>query len=78
MAAFSVWGEKAMHRIDSGLEYSKLLRSKRLRVASSLPALIGLETLGLLQNASFRDLESGIRIPRKRVYSLLLGALLRG
>ncbi len=78
MTVFSEWRHIAAHRIGSGLEYSKALRSKRLRVASSLPALIGLETLAILRNASFRDLEIGIRIPRSRVYSLLLGALLRG
>jgi len=78
MAAFSEWREIALLRLDSGMEYSKALRSKRLRVASSLPALIGRETLALLENATLRDLEKGIRIPRKRVYSLLIGAFLRG
>lgn len=78
MAAFSTWREIALYRVGSGLEYSKALRSKRLRIASSLPALIGCETLALLDNASLRDLEKRVRIPRKRVYSLLLGALLRG
>lgn len=78
MAVFSEWREIATRRVTYGLEYSKTLRSKRLRIASSLPALIGLETLELLQKASFSDLDHGIRIPRKRVYSLLLGALLEG
>lgn len=77
MAAFSAWRDIAAHRVGSGLEYSKALRSQRLRIASSLPALIGRETLALLENASFHDLENRIRIPRKRVYRLLLGALLR-
>jgi farnesyl-diphosphate farnesyltransferase len=78
MPAFSKWRKIAVHRVGRGLEYSKALRSKRLRIASSLPALIGRETLVLLENASLRDLEKGIRIPRSRVYSLLLGAFLRG
>lgn len=78
MAVFSEWREVALRCIGSGLEYSKALRSKRLRVASSLPALIGLETLALLHKASFHDLEKGIRVPRNRVYCLLLSALLRG
>ena len=77
-AVFSYWREIALYRVGSGLEYSKALRSKRLRIASSLPALIGCETLALLDNATLRDLEKRVRIPRKRVYSLLLGALLRG
>lgn len=78
MAAFSEWREIAVHRVGKGLEYSKALRSKRLRIASSLPALIGCETLALLENATLRNLEIGIRISRSRVYSLLLGAFLRG
>lgn len=78
MAAFSTWREIAVRRLGSGMQYSKALRSKRLRIASSLPALIGRETLALLENATFRDLENRIRIPRNRVYSLLIGAFFRG
>ena len=78
MAEFSAWRNIAVRRIGSGMDYSKALRSKRLRTASSLPALIGLETLAMLEKATFSDLEKGIRIPRRRVYRLLIGALLRG
>jgi farnesyl-diphosphate farnesyltransferase len=78
MATFFAWREMALHRVGRGVEYSKNLRSKRLRIASSLPALIGRETLALLENATLCDLEKGIRIPRSRVYSLLLGEFLRG
>lgn len=78
MAIFSTWQEIAVRRIAKGMEYSTALRSKRLRIASSLPALIGHETLVMLEKATFSDLEKCIRIPRRRVYSLLLGALLRG
>jgi farnesyl-diphosphate farnesyltransferase len=78
MAAFSTWREIAVRRLGSGMRYSKALRSKRLRIASSLPALIGRETLALLENATFRDLENRIRIPRNRVYSFLIGAFFRG
>ena len=78
MTAFSALREIAVLRMGQGLEYSRALRTKRLRVASSLPALIGLETLALLENAGLGDLVKGIRIPRKRVYSLLLRAFLRG
>lgn len=78
MTAFADWREIAVRQVSRGVEYSKALRSKRLRIASSLPALIGRETLALLENATLLDLEKGIRIPRSRVYSLLLGAFLRG
>ncbi|MFM2198326.1 MAG: hypothetical protein RLZZ505_1758 [Verrucomicrobiota bacterium] len=77
MAAFSNWREIAVQRVSKGMIYQQSLRSKRLRVASSLPALIGSETLAMLKNTTLRDLEKRIRVPRKRVYSLLLGAILR-
>lgn len=78
MEAFARWRDIAVRRIAKGLKYSEHLRSKRLRIASSLPALIGQETLDLLSNATFSDLTYGIRISRRRVYSLLLGAVIRG
>ena len=78
MTVFSTWRETAVRRIVTGIPYSKALRSKRLRVASSLPAFIGLDTLAMLENATFSDLEKGVRIPRKRVYSLLIRAFVRG
>jgi farnesyl-diphosphate farnesyltransferase len=77
LAEFSKWREIAVERVGRGLEYSRLLGSKRLRVASALPAMIGRETLDLLENKNLADLGKGIRIPRKRVYSLALNAFLR-
>lgn len=78
MLAFHAWRKLALRRIHYGMEYSKTLCSKRLRIASSLPAFIGRETLESLENATYSDLERGIRIPRRRVYSLLLASFLRG
>jgi farnesyl-diphosphate farnesyltransferase len=77
MTAFKAWREIALRRIGSGTEYSKHLCSKRLRIASSLPALIGNETLAMLSGVTMKNLEKVIRVPRRRVYSLLLGTLLR-
>lgn len=77
MAAFSKWRETATGQMASGLRYAAALRSKRLRVASALPAMLGRETLQLLDGAGFADLEGGIKVPRRRVYSLLLDAFLR-
>lgn len=77
MAAFSKWRETACGKMASGLRYAAALRSKRLRVASALPAMLGLETLKLLDGADFADLQAGIKVPRRRVYSLMLGAFLR-
>lgn len=76
MGCFSKWHTVALQRMDSGIKYAAKLRSKRLRTASALPALIGRETIALMKNVSWEDLEAGIRIPRSRVYALLLRTLI--
>lgn len=77
MAAFSKWRATALAKMDSGLRYSSALRSKRLRIASALPAMIGSETLRRMEGAEFADLEAGIKVPRRQVYSLMLRAFLK-
>ena len=78
MRHFPNWLAVASQRMESGIAYSSRLRSKRLRMASSLPAMIGKETLELMEGASWDKLEAGIRIPRHRVYSLLVHSLMVG
>lgn len=48
-AAYSFWLSQAELWLESGRRYAKRLRSRRLRAASVLPALIGTETLELLR-----------------------------
>ncbi len=47
-AAYPFWLSQAELWLESGRRYAKRLRSRRLRAASVLPALIGAETLELL------------------------------
>jgi len=54
--------------LEAGFEYAAQLKSRRLRVASVLPARIAREMLILMEGASKADLEKGIRISRTRVY----------
>lgn len=75
---FQKWLTVASQRMESGMMYSSLLPSKRLRMASSLPAMIGKETLDLMKGVNWDELEAGIRIPRRRVYSLMMHSLLFG
>ena len=77
MSCFRKWHGIAYGRMEAGLEYSSQLGSKRLRVASALPAMIGKATLVLMQGADWERLSAGIRIPRSQVYSIALGAFLR-
>ncbi|QTN31475.1 squalene/phytoene synthase family protein [Akkermansiaceae bacterium] len=77
MSAFPDFLATASAGMDRGLRYASALRSKRLRMASALPAMIGNETLELMENADFATLEAGVRIPRSRVYRLTLDAFLK-
>ncbi len=77
MSEFAYWQRIASKRLGEGLEYAGKLRSKRLRIGSALPAMIGKETLSGLEGANLQKLESRIKIPRSKVYQLLLDALLR-
>jgi len=67
--------EKQLHQ---GLQYSQALHSRRLRLASALPCLIGIRTLRRLQHSGVQVLLENVRIPRSEVRRLLLGLLLRG
>ena len=67
MESAKEWRAKARTYIDSGFIYSKSLRQWRARVATVLPALIAIETLDLLDRASWDDLERGVKVDRATV-----------
>lgn len=69
----AVWLERAARYMEDGLDYSRHLRSFRLRFASMLPALIGQKTLNALQKATPN--QDRVKISRKSVYGCLLKAL---
>lgn len=77
-AEFQRWREVAMEKTSYGRRYAEALRSKRLRVASVLPAAIAEETIELLEVSSLAELEPRIRVPRSRVYLMFLRALALG
>ncbi len=70
------WRMIAGQWVGDGLEYAAKLDKKRLRIGSALPAMIGEETLARLEGADLRKLEARIKIPRSKVYQLLVKALL--
>lgn len=61
------WLTKAKKYLEDGISYSRAVRGRRARLATVLPALIGLETLELLENASPEDLARGVKVNRKVV-----------
>ena len=60
--------------ISEGLAYADTLRSRRLRAATVLPALIARKTLVPLRGATWESLQTRIKIPRKVVYQCVLRA----
>ncbi len=70
------WLARAERYLGDGLDYSRRLRSFRLRFASMLPALIGLKTLRLLrQNETTQPGGQKVKIARRAVYGCLLQAV---
>jgi farnesyl-diphosphate farnesyltransferase len=64
--------------LADGLHYSLALNSRRLRLASALPALIGARTLALLEAAGPEALLRPVKMPRREVRALLWRWLLQG
>lgn len=68
----AIWLERAENYMRDGIEYSKRLRSFRLRFASMLPAILGLKTLAALRHAKPGK---RVKIPRRAVYAGMLRAI---
>jgi farnesyl-diphosphate farnesyltransferase len=69
------WVERAGVWLESGFSYSSTLKSRKLRTASVLPAMIGVDTLARLKGVEWAALERRIRTPRSRVYLAMWRAL---
>jgi farnesyl-diphosphate farnesyltransferase len=64
--------------LSLGVAYSVAITPWRLRLASALPALIGLRTLQVLEKRGPAALAQPVKVPRSWVYHLLLQLLLSG
>lgn len=76
MGEWERWRELAKGRVLCGRRYAGALRTRRLRVASGLPGLLGEETLGLMEGLDFAGLQRGVKVGRARVYGLMWRALM--
>jgi len=65
-AAAPAWLQRAIEGLQCGIRYSQALHSGRMRIASALPALIGVRTLALLQEGRARA-----KVPRPEVRRLV-------
>ena len=73
-----IWEEVSEHWIArcrflmrSSSDYVEALRSPRIRFSTGLPAIIGVETLNLIQKATWKKIEDRIKVDRARVKLIL-------
>ena len=77
MESHAHWLEQAARWVGEADGYTQALESRRLRMASVLPARIAVETLERMRGVSWDQLQKRIKVPRRRVYRLLLQSLFR-
>lgn len=71
-AVLDAWREKAERGLAAGIEYATAVRNTRVRIATALPAIIGIRTLRCLEDAGTRSLTERVKIPRTEVRAILL------
>ncbi len=69
------WLQKAEDGIRSGMRYVEATNNRRVRVATALPALIGIRTIEELRTAGVGIFERRVKIPRAQVRSILFRAV---
>ena len=75
LEAHGRWVERAMEWVGAGFPYAQTLRSRKLRAATVLPAMLARETLERLRGADWESLQRRIKVPRVRVYAAMFRAL---
>jgi farnesyl-diphosphate farnesyltransferase len=65
------WIAEARAGLDAGLEYSIAINPARVRVATVLPAMIGVRTLSLLEESGLEALHTRVKVPRSEVRSMI-------
>jgi len=68
------WREKAEGAMVSGIDYACAIKSRRVRFATALPALIGARTLTLLREAGPAVFARTVKVPRAEVRKMMLSA----
>lgn len=72
--AHAAWEQTARRYLADGLTYAAAMNRKRLHIAVSLPARIGIDTLDAMRAAGPAALRERVKIPRNRVWRHLAAA----
>ena len=65
------WIVEARAGLDAGLEYSIAINPPRVRVATVLPAMIGVRTLELIEQSGLEALRTRVKVPRGEVRGMI-------
>lgn len=65
------WLQEAQQGLAAGIAYCDAVRSRRLRAASALPALLGARTIALMRAAGPPSLRLKVKVPRAEVRSVM-------
>jgi farnesyl-diphosphate farnesyltransferase len=68
---YQAWLEKAKAGLERGMQYSCAIQNRRVRAATVLPALIGIRTLALLNQAGSTALQRAVKVPRSEVRKMI-------
>ena len=68
---YRTWLKKAETGLDCGVEYSHAIKTRRVRAATVLPALIGARTLALLNRAGSAAFQRIVKVPRREVRKMI-------
>jgi farnesyl-diphosphate farnesyltransferase len=65
------WVAEARAGLDAGLEYAIAINPPRVRVATVLPAMIGVRTLSLIEESGLEALRTRVKVPRSEVRGMI-------
>jgi farnesyl-diphosphate farnesyltransferase len=74
LSIYQHWIAEARAGLDAGLEYCIAINPPRVRIATVLPALIGVRTLELLEERGLDSLRERVKVPRAEVRRMMASA----
>lgn len=71
LQTYQRWIGEAKEQLRAGVEYSLSVENVRVRIATALPALIGIRTLRLLEDKGEDALRERVKVPRDEVRTII-------
>ena len=71
LVVYRRWLEESRSGLEAGIDYSVAIVPARVRVATSIPALIGARTLRLIDRGGVNSLRETVKVPRSEVRNMV-------